>query len=175
MSTPGDFFKAHSHSHLANYVLPGLTSMLLHCTPRLFVSSRNTLDGQITPHSHRFDFICLVLKGGVRNTKWKIATDRGADLFSRTTLLYEGAPGNYTMHPGGNGLYRPFVGSFGPGEWYGMTHDEIHSIEFAKDTEVLFFEGPNVTDQTIILEPCVDGARIPTFEVKPWMFEKVGA
>jgi hypothetical protein len=53
-----------------------------------------------------------------------------------------------------------------------MTADEIHSIFFGRDTSVLFFEGPNVSDTSIILEPVVDGETIPTFKVEPWAFKR---
>lgn len=41
------------------------------------------------------------------------------------------------------------------GDEYGMMFDEIHSIFFSRDTWVLFFEGPEVTEETAILEPYV--------------------
>ncbi len=30
-----------------------------------------------------------------------------------------------------------------------------------------------MTSESIVLEPWVNGKRIPTFETKPWMFERV--
>lgn len=62
------------HSPLGNYAgLPGLTSHLIaksdHGCVRTFSSPRYT-EEHITPHSHRYDFTCLVLRGYVENTTY---------------------------------------------------------------------------------------------------------
>ena len=50
-------------SKVANYVIAGLDSyMLENGNIRMFENSRKHQD-MITPHSHRFDFVCLVLSG----------------------------------------------------------------------------------------------------------------
>jgi len=56
-----------------------------------------------------------------------------------------------------------------------MKSTQIHSINFAKGTEVLFFEGPTIMDTSVILEPYVDGETVPTFKTEPWMFKKAMA
>ena len=163
------------HSPIRNYAVPGLTSWLigepsLKGTMRLFECSRDHVE-PITPHSHRFDFQCWVLKGSVRNRIWRGSAFDG-DQFVQTSLIYGGAPGEYKKARLGVSHFTKHDTVYGQDEWYSMEAREIHSIYFAKGTEVLFFEGPTVSDQSLILEPFVDGDDIPTFEVKPWMFKR---
>lgn len=164
-----------SHSKLTNYVIPGLSSSLLGqkhpqlgCV-RLFECNRDHED-YVVPHSHRFNFQCLVLTGSVCNTTWQ--QDDSGDQFAITELTYQGKPGSYTERGGAVALFKPLCKWYKEGEWYGMLRDEIHSIAFSRGTSVLFFEGPELTPYTKILEPFVDGKRVPTFRVKPWMFQK---
>lgn len=175
-----DQIKTMAHSPLHNYAIPGLTSWIIGANPdpargcvRLFECSRDHFE-PIIPHSHRFDFQCLVLRGGVVNVVWT-EDDRG-DEFAVSSIRYDGEPGHYTHAM--TTAVRKFsreLNSYEEGEWYGMKHDEIHSIYFDRDTSVLFFEGPRVSNQTLILEPYVDGKRVPTFKVEPWMFRKGSA
>jgi len=58
---------------------------------------------------------------------------------------------------------------------YSMRHDEIHSIVFGRGSQVLFFEGPEKTDKSTILEPVVKGLVIPTYENRDYMFNKARA
>ena len=166
-----------AHSPRSNYIVPGLTSWLIG-TPhpdkgcvRLFHCSRNHQEN-IVPHSHRFDFQCVVLKGTVWNIEWGI--DETGDEFYMSTLRTGSDIGTYTHDARSKMVerFRPFPARHGEGETYSMEHNQIHSIEFERDTYVLFFEGPKKTDETTVLEPYVDGARIPTFKVDPWMFLK---
>lgn len=175
-----DFLKSMSSesARIPNYVVPGLTSLLLdRGKVRMFESSRNT-EEFITPHSHRYDFHCLVLSGTVRNTRYLAQTglppnrNRESDFYMRSRLSYGDAPGKYTLLPGLNPTW--FSRShdvFVQGEWYSMKHDEIHSITFERDAVVLFFEGPVVSNITYILEPFVDGGVINTFKVSDWMYK----
>jgi hypothetical protein len=166
------------HSPIRNYVIPGLTSWLIGQpspagTMRLFENSRDHQEN-ITPHSHRFDFRCWVLKGSVRNKLWKYAAYQG-DWFTKTTLHYLGQTGAYERGGTEGARYTCEVTEYAAGDWYGMKAHEIHSIVFAAGTEVLFIEGPSIKDRSVILEPFVDGELIPTFEVKPWMFKRDAA
>jgi len=52
-----------------------------------------------------------------------------------------------------------------------MKHDEIHSITFSKGAKVLFFEGPQVSDKSVIIEPIINGQTVSTYDVAPWMFK----
>ena len=66
--------KAMANSRLGNYAgIPGLSSSLLggpkHGRVRLFDCSR-AHEESIVPHSHRFDVLCLVLRGAVENHLW---------------------------------------------------------------------------------------------------------
>lgn len=170
-----------SHSALQNYIVPGLQSRLLaersaeHGSVRLFVNTRQQ-HHHIPPHSHRFDFQCLVLRGWVINMifskKIAAADANKADLFTATSLQYQGKPGQYAKTTLENELWVMKATTFNEGERYGMRHDEVHSIKFSHDAVVLFFEGPEVTDQTLVLEPFVDGKTVPTFKVEDWMFQR---
>lgn len=165
-----------SHSKVNNYIVPGLYSSLL--TPitengciRLFESSRDHQEA-IIPHSHRFDFSCLVLEGEVTNRVWKSCDKNSGDSFVVSRLSYLDEMGKYekstlcTL----NFYSEDFV--YKSGDWYSMEAKDIHSIYFSKGAKVLFFEGKSIYKSTTILEPFVDGKHIETFETKPWMFEK---
>lgn len=166
------------HSGIRNYVTPGLTSWLVggegHGKIRLFTADRDTREW-VTPHSHRFDFTCMVLAGSVTNI-----------LFSRTGRRDQGnayAVGILRAPTGGIGAYEfrsgEEVGHFdensyvySTGETYGMRHHEIHSIRFSRGAVVLFLEGAEVTTESVVLEPWSDGRRVPTFATQPWMFDR---
>ena len=80
--------KKMGHNEVDNYVLPGLTSSLIggfgHGKVRLFSAERETREWVI-PHSHRFDFGCLVLHGEVEN----ILFERGAgQVYAETTIRH---------------------------------------------------------------------------------------
>lgn len=157
-----------------NYAIPGLTSWIIggeHSGKvRLFECSREHQE-PITPHSHRFAFSCLVLNGHVHNKVWtKVA--KGGDEFVESTLFYTGEIGHHTVKRGEAARYTSKVDTYRAGEWYSMEADDVHSIYFSRGASVLFFEGPSVSDRSIILEPFVDGDRVPTFKVEPWMFIK---
>lgn len=162
-----------AHSPVRNYVVPGLTSWLIGnpgeggCV-RMFVSERDQ-QAAITPHSHRFNFECLVLAGSVRNRIW--SQSNSGDLFF-VSLQERGRMGGYEVTAGASPVrfgYRDEAHK--AGEWYGMEHQEIHSIFFSRGAKVLFFEGADVTETTRILEPCVNGQRIDTMRVDSWMFQ----
>ena len=167
-----------SSSEVRNYATPGLTSHLIGAGAgkvRLFSADRDTHTHQIHPHSHRFDFVCLVLKGQVVNTtfvkRYHIADDRNS--YAVSTLTFNGAFGNYDFLPGTTPeLFEEVDMFYETGAFYSMKANEIHSIEFRKGTEVLFFEGPSVSRTSVVLEPWSDGARVPTFKTHEWMFQK---
>lgn len=169
-----------AHSPVRNYVLPGLTSSLIGApstagTVRLFECEREHQES-ITPHSHRFDFQCWVLRGVVRNRVWRKAYSRAnADLYRCTTLRYRGSMGDYERVAHEDGLWQAYESVYAKGQCYAMTHDEIHSIFFSRGAIVLFFEGEVRTSMSVALEPLVDGEIVPTLEVKPWMFKREAA
>lgn len=163
---------------LANYAIPGLDSHLIGGKGagmvRLFQCSRQHQE-QITPHSHRFDFSALVLRGCVRNILWGESEAPGeGDEFLVSTMIYGGKPGEYAT---GTQKVKSMAISdchfHQVGDWYHMKAHEIHSIEFSRDAAVLFFEGPQVSETSVILEPHINGETTHTFEVKPWMFRKM--
>lgn len=171
-----EFLDEIGHSRLDNYILPGLSSTLLSgadVNVRMFKNSRPS-DGVITPHSHRFSLGCCVMQGEVTNWIYLLGDSgfSGQAEYQATTLRYDGKPGHYEFGSSEFRHYRRYGQRFVAGEWYFMRHTDIHSIEFSQDARVLIIEGPDVSNETTILEPVVNGKVVPTFEVKPWMFQK---
>jgi hypothetical protein len=166
------------HSPVKNYVIPGLTSSLIGNpssagTIRLFECSRDHQES-ITPHSHRFSFQCWVLRGSVRNRIWTELEypDTDGDQFCASSLEYSGEFGKYEKKDEHLGRWRYEDALYRAGECYSMRSDEVHSIFFSRGAIILFFEGPTESNKSVILEPYVDGAVVPTFKVEPWMFKK---
>lgn len=170
------------HSSVHQYATAGLTSSLIGGKEgtgnvRLFEAERNTREW-ITPHSHRFDFSCFVVAGTVENIIFTPSGDAGADSYVVGTVRpVDGGMGKYEVirheeeEPRGWTEVRK---TYKSGEFYAMAHDEIHSIVFNKGAKVIFFEGPNVIDTSVFLEPFSNGKRIETFQAKSWMFDKEG-
>lgn len=158
-----------SHSTLHNYILAGLDSHLIGATTRIFVNTRESSD-KITPHSHRFDFQCLVLRGMVINTIFE--GDGAGDEYQLTETEYLGKPGQYATLKTERARYLPKSTEYRAGDWYGMISEQIHSIQFSRDAVVLFIEGEQVTSKSVYIEPHVRGETIPTMKTEPWMFSK---
>lgn len=169
-----DFLMRMKHSPVRNYAIPGLTSYLIgepskQGTVRLFECSRDHQE-PITPHSHRFDFTCEVLQGGVTNRVW--LEQDGGDDYAIKKLKYSGEIGQYKEE---HVTVRQYVCEdtfYKAGDVYEMQSDQIHSIYFSKGSVVLFMEGATKTNESLVLEPFVDGAVVPTFKTEPWMFLK---
>lgn len=167
-------------SRLGNYIVPGIYSSLLGSGEgveglgrfRLFEASRHQ-QKDVTPHSHRFDFCCLVLSGAVHNTTWNQSKTNSGDAYREVFLDYAGAPGRYVRRYADIDCWTSATGTYEAGEWYSMRHDEIHSIVFEKGTSVLFIEGPEVTATTKALIPWVDGKEVDTLATEDWMFQEV--
>lgn len=158
-------------STVLNYGLPGVNSSLIrNGIVRVLESTREQQEA-ITPHSHKFDFTCLVLAGTVKNRVW--SKDAKGDDFMVSELSYLGEMGKYEKQPLQPDKYSFKDSEYRVGEWYSMAADEIHSIYFSKGCIVLFFEGAVKTNKTIILDPYVNDKHLEVFEVKPWMFEKI--
>lgn len=169
---------AMAHSPVKNYAIPGLTSWLVGSVGptgglvRLFHSERKHVE-PITPHSHRFDFTAQVLKGAVKNRMWVGCRSKTeGDLYCVSNEKYLGTIGKYETKPEGHEFYGYYDKDYKAGDTYQMKAEEIHSIYFGRDTYVLMFEGPAKTDTSKVLEPVVDGQRIPTFKVEEWMFQR---
>lgn len=166
--------KKMKHNEIHNYVLPGLTSSLVggfgSGRVRLLSSERDTKEWVI-PHSHRFDFGCLVLHGEVENI---LFTPGAGNAYAKTTIRYrQNDPfGKYDVERGDETFhFKETVTKYSPGDIYMMESSEIHSIRFGALARVLFFEGPEMTDTSIVLEPWCNGGVVPTFETAPWMFQ----
>lgn len=166
-----------AHSAVRNYATPGLTSKLLgegNGRVRLFIANRDTREW-ITPHSHRFASAALVLAGKVENILFTRCAPDGGNSYAVGTLKpVDGGLGKYDVVRDGTwGYFTEISQHYKAGDAYSMTPEEIHSIRFSRGAKVLFFEGPEVNDESVILEPCEHGGRvIQTFKTEPWMFEK---
>lgn len=167
-----------AHSPVKNYAIPGLTSSLIgglseRGVVRIFQNERDHQES-ITPHSHRFDFMCWVLRGYVINRVWKSASTFAADAdeYQKTILRYSGEIGCYEKEVSEIGKWGYVDTEYSEGHCYHMKADEIHSIQFSRGAIVLFFEGATASDTSVVLEPVVDGETVPTFKVEPWMFKK---
>lgn len=169
------------YGSMANYIVPGLTSTIIGQDPlpsasakiRIFRNTR-TQDMPITPHSHRFDLACMVLQGSVDNTTYQqyaAGMEKYADEFMVSKLVYGGEAGKYEREEIETRHYGRITKTYQSGQWYFMTHTDIHSIKFSKDAVVLVFEADSVTDESLILEPHVDGRTMRTFRVEDWMFK----
>ncbi|QFZ84558.1 hypothetical protein GFK26_18185 [Variovorax paradoxus] len=170
---PLEFIRSMARQPVRNYIAPGLSSYIIGAPHeggcvRLFESEREQ-QFAITPHSHRFDFHCLVLQGRVTNRLWRKST--AGDDFVETKLIFDSL-GKYKR--GATEAVRRVSHDtvYSAGQGYAMKAEEVHSIYFGRDTSVLFFEGPNVLNTSVILEPWVDEKAIETFRVEPWMFQK---
>ena len=165
------------NSRLGNYAgIPGLTSSLLggpeHGKVRLFDCSREHQES-LVPHSHRFDVMCLVLRGIVENHIWQKGP---GDLFTVSKIRYLGAPGcTERVASGEPAAYRRHSTRYEHGEFYSMRACEVHSVNFSRDALVLFFEGPQVSTESVLLEPYVDGKTVPTFQLQFWMYQRAEA
>jgi tetrahydromethanopterin S-methyltransferase subunit E len=169
-----DLVMKFAHNPVRNYAIPGLTSWMISNSPegniRMFDMTRDHIE-PIVAHSHRFNFHCIVLEGEVENILFKQSMD--GDLYSAVYQTYNGSIGSYKTERSNLHIrYVQISQKYNKGDQYSMYSDEIHSIRFKKGTKVLFFEGPDVDDKSIIIEPIVDGELIETFKVEPWMFKK---
>lgn len=160
------------HSPVQNYIVPGLTSWLLgepseRGKVRVFTCAREHHE-HIVPHSHRYDFECMVVRGYVKNYIWCL-DDMGDD-FAVTTIRYKDEIGSFDRCHTEIAKYSARSNSYHQNEVYRMNHKQIHSIEFSRDAIVLFLEGPELTKESVMLEPYVGGKKIPTGTIEDWMY-----
>ncbi len=168
-------------SEVRHYATPGLSSFLVGAPGadggcvRLFSSDRDTREW-ITPHSHRFNFACLVLAGEVWNILFK-PTFSGGDAYGIGELRpVDGGLGKYEAHrTEKRNTFAELLYHYEEGDTYSMEADEIHSIRFSRGARVLFFEGPPIRETSVFLEPFSNGELVRTFDTKPWMFKQGGA
>lgn len=172
------FIDSMKHSPAHNYVVPGLTSWLIgsphpnHGCVRMFTMCRHH-EEPIIPHSHRFDFRCLVLKGEVINNIWERERfGSNGDPYSVSEVTYEGVLGKHQKRFSYYGMFYKISSKYSAGDEYSMKANQFHSIFFEKGSMVLFFEGPNVNETSHVLEPVVNGETIPLFRTDEWMFRK---
>lgn len=162
-------------SPLLNYAgLPGLGSWLINNgLVRMFDCERNTREF-LTPHSHKYDFTCLVIEGKVTNTLFWCDGDTEGDTEWFVPGKLTGpayGPGNIWERGEAPQPYHVCQRTYGPGSVYSMAHSEIHSIAFEAGTRVLFLEGPQRQPSVTVLEPWAYGRVVPTFRVDfDWMY-----
>lgn len=168
-----NILKAMASGTIYNYIAPGLCSHLLGregSKVRMFQMTRPQ-DFHISPHSHRFNFFSIVMRGWARN-----------HLYVPTDSEEEGHPYSIQRYtPSGFGLpykietleqayFRKETTHYPAGSSYGMQFTEYHSIEFSEDAIVLFFEGPMINEFSNFLEPMAHGKIIPLFSIPDWMY-----
>ena len=159
-------------SPIRNYVIAGLDSFLIsNGKVRYFENSRQHQDS-ITPHSHRFDFSCIVLAGSVRNRVWSECRESEGDFFQSSTLKYAGEVGEHSVTPEGRGFWKYKETIYDVGDCYSMDSSEVHSIIFSRGAKVLFFEGENKSNESVIIEPVVRGEVIRTYQKLEYMFKR---
>lgn len=167
------------HGSLLNYIAPGLNSSLLGGTQetgkvRVFDS---VIEQQqpIAPHSHRYDFACLVLRGNVKNLLWTRTKNPTACLYQCSQLKSNTRLAGCELESSKDiDTWAPQEIVYQESEWYSMKAEEFHSIYFSKDAMVLFFEGPERLESSYVLQPFVNNQVIPTFKIEPWMFVTPG-
>lgn len=167
-----------ANSVIHNYATAGLTSQLIggkdHGKVRMLTADRDTREF-ITPHSHRYDFLCVVLEGEVVNTiyyeeNWKTPA---SNQFAVSVIEPTDKFGKFWARHIRNSSFTEHVSTYKAGDVYEMTYDQIHSIRFSKGSVVLFLEGPERDHTSYVLEPFSDGSRVPTFSTPEWMFQEV--
>jgi hypothetical protein len=178
-----------SISKIENYAMIGLTSYLVTnrsdskgCM-RMFHAERHSIQ-MITPHNHRYDLDCRVLRGTVVNTLWLEAHNcvgsepplEGKptyDRFGVSDIIYGGTPGEYQRRRNRESWFRPVahVHTADRNPEYSMASHEFHSITFQKDACVLVFEGPTESSVSQIIEPYCPNKFIETMRVESWMFK----
>lgn len=176
---------------IRNYIVPGLDSFLLSrndCKVRLFEMTREQ-EMFITPHSHRFDFACCVLKGSVTHYVYEQAGD-SESIYPEIPLPLNGfmihqineyvasekvpGPGSNTgfkIIPLGYGHFTRKKTFYPSGSWYTLTIEKFHSIEFTMGAQVLFLEGAEQGSTSYFLEPVVNGKVISLFSIPEWMYQ----
>lgn len=175
MLSQSEILDSLKHSKITNYVIPGLESYIISndkengTMVRMFEMTREQ-SAMCVPHTHRYNFYCVVLEGRVYNTVW-CDHDTEGDLFEIVKLRRGKAFGEYKIDD------RPREGRFVPrecrylkGESYSMDAHQVHSIRFDKGTKVLFMESKDVLDYSYALLPIVDGEVVDNLSTQPWMF-----
>lgn len=165
-----------AHSPIRNYATAGLTSQLIggekYGKVRMFTADRDTREF-ITPHSHRYDFLCLVIAGEVTNTLYDEENRKrpGSNEFTVSSIEATKEFGKFWSREVRVASFTEYATKYVAGEMYEMDWKQIHSINFSKGAVVLFLEGPEQNDYSYILEPFSDGAKVPTFNTPDWMFK----
>lgn len=160
-------------NEVLNYIVPGLSSFL--CSKgniRIFENTRRQ-EHFITPHDHRYDLLCLVLQGSVINHTYKPEGKFDYDQVDEyaISILRTKEQFKYTREYSDKGNFCRQSESYEKGDWYFISHEDIHSIVFSHTAKVLVFESAPIDKNITILEP-IDklGEVINTFVVEPWMF-----
>lgn len=176
-----DMLRSMKHSPIHNYVVPGVTSWLIGGQSpfgilRMLVCERHQVEA-VAPHSHRFDSSCTVLSGTVRQRIWTPTGTHDGDFYAAKTihLAVVDTPGKYLSKQDAESDVRrwDFVDKvYEAGESYEMPASQVHSIYFSRGTEVLFLQGPDLSNSSIVLEPFVNGKVVKTFIVEPWQFKE---
>lgn len=156
-----------------DYIVPGLSSYLLSGGQgregpkvRLFHQER-PFEGWITPHDHRFDLACYVLKGEVKHTVYS----RSYDPWSGALYSVQRFPFSLDgrMEPDETAMFTSATEVYGRGNFYHLGYTTFHTVKFSRGAMVLFFEGPDLQEHNHVLLPVSNGRIINTATVQPWM------
>ena len=164
-----------AHSVIHNYGIAGMDSYLLGAAEdrqRLLHMTRNQVDF-VTPHSHKSDLTCEVLRGSVKNILFNQADEfsNKSDMFAVANLMYNGVVGQYDkINFYIAAPYEMKAELYTEGDTYFMSYDQIHSIFFTKNAIVRITEGPTVTTASQILQPVSDGTIVKNFHVHEGLF-----
>lgn len=164
------------HSPIHNYTAPGLTSWLVGLpheagSIRLLTSEIEQQNFQI-PHSRRYDAQYIVLRGAIEVQHWKQMTSSiGGDLHETAVLHYCGMPGKYTTESHGQSRWTRTTQAYVSQVLY-LRAEDVCSLRLMRQTALMLLQGPTLRSTSIILEPVVNGKRVPLFKVEPWMFQK---
>jgi len=167
-----DFLEQMKGQSIDNYIVAGLnSSMIDNGKVRLFSASRNQRQ-EITPHSHTYDLLSIVLRGKVENFMWIEADDdTSGESFLLSEIVKTKEFGEYDKKEVDVSNYYSLKSSYIAGDIYHINEGEIHSIKFSKDAIVLLFESEEKLNCSEVLEPFVDGELIPTLIKEDWMFK----
>jgi len=185
---PEEILNLANGKEIGNYVLPGLTSKLIYegsnYRLRLFINGRSPFNNTIVPHSHRFNIKCKVIKGWACNKIFEVPENeyqvKNSDEWMVCEQKYNGDIGQYDFKEktvksfyGNSNVYSASLNPEEDGSSiYQMQHTDIHSIQFGKNSIILFEESFVDTQVSEVLLPWVEGETLyPKEFVEDWMFK----
>lgn len=165
-----------SKTAITNYGVPGMTSRLLDQGVLRVLTASTRQQFFVTPHSHRYDLLCLVLEGEVENILYEETGDGTGEEYGVMRCTYEGKKEAFKKEIGSvrKGTFVTYSNIYCEGDCYFMKANEIHTVVFEANTTVLVMEGVTRRNTTQVLLPVgADGKPIDTLQTQPWMYQEV--